>query len=132
MHHDHLDLRSLRQLGDDRRIIAPRGAGPLLARRGFRAVTEVTVGDAVDVGPVRVRATPANHAGRRRPFGPSGPCLGYVVEGTSRLYFAGDTDLFAGMADLGPIEVALLPVAGWGPRRGPGHSTRAEPPRPSA
>ena len=37
------------------------------------------------------------------------------------MYFAGDTDLFDGMADLGPVDVALLPVAGWGPRLPPGH-----------
>jgi len=37
-------------------------------------------------------------------------------------YFAGDTDLFPEMADLsGHLDVALLPVAGWGPRVGPGH-----------
>jgi L-ascorbate metabolism protein UlaG (beta-lactamase superfamily) len=39
------------------------------------------------------------------------------------VYFAGDTDLFAGMADIGSsgIDVALLPVAGWGSRLPPGH-----------
>jgi L-ascorbate metabolism protein UlaG (beta-lactamase superfamily) len=121
LHHDHLDLPSLRWLGAERRIVAPRGAGAFLARRGFRAVTELAPGEAVEIGPLRVLATPANHAGRRAPFGPSAPCLGYVVEGRGRVYFAGDTDLFPGMAELGRIDVALLPVAGWGPRLGPGH-----------
>ena len=38
------------------------------------------------------------------------------------MYFAGDTDLFPEMADLAPsIDVALLPVWGWGPSVGPGH-----------
>jgi L-ascorbate metabolism protein UlaG (beta-lactamase superfamily) len=37
------------------------------------------------------------------------------------VYFAGDTDLFPAMADLGKIDVALLPVAGWGPRLPAGH-----------
>ena len=37
------------------------------------------------------------------------------------VYFAGDTDVFDEMADLAPLDVALLPVAGWGPRLGPGH-----------
>ena len=37
------------------------------------------------------------------------------------MYFAGDTDLFDEMAELAPVDVALLPVAGWGPRLGPGH-----------
>ena len=38
------------------------------------------------------------------------------------MYFAGDTDLFPEMSTLaGTLDVALLPVAGWGSRVGPGH-----------
>jgi L-ascorbate metabolism protein UlaG (beta-lactamase superfamily) len=55
------------------------------------------------------------------PFGPNGGCLGFVVEGCARVYFAGDTGLFPAMAALGPVDVALLPIAGWGPVLGPGH-----------
>jgi L-ascorbate metabolism protein UlaG (beta-lactamase superfamily) len=70
-----------------------------------------------------VVATPAHHDGLRRPFGPRADCLGFRLEEPAghRLYFAGDTDLFPGMADLGPIDLALLPVWGWGPRLGAGH-----------
>ena len=38
-----------------------------------------------------------------------------------RVYFAGDTDVFKEMAQLTGIDLALLPVWGWGPRLGPGH-----------
>ena len=45
-----------------------------------------------------------------------------MIEGDGRrVYFAGDTDLFDGMADLAPVDVALLPIWGWGPTMGPGH-----------
>jgi L-ascorbate metabolism protein UlaG (beta-lactamase superfamily) len=121
LHHDHLDLPSLRARGRDRPIVAPRGTGPFLARHGFADVRELAAGEVARLGGVRVLATPANHHGRRSPFGPTTPCLGYVVEAAERVYFAGDTDLFPAMADLGPIDVALLPIAGWGPRLGPGH-----------
>jgi L-ascorbate metabolism protein UlaG (beta-lactamase superfamily) len=47
--------------------------------------------------------------------------LGYVVQGSTSVYFAGDTDLFDGMAELGPMDVAVLPVSGWGPKLPPGH-----------
>jgi L-ascorbate metabolism protein UlaG (beta-lactamase superfamily) len=49
--------------------------------------------------------------------------VGFVVRGKGgSAYFAGDTDLHPAMADLaGSIEVALLPVSGWGPTLGPGH-----------
>ena len=52
----------------------------------------------------------------------SPPALGYVVSGSQQVYFAGDTDLFAGMSALaGALDVALLPVAGWGPKVDAGH-----------
>jgi L-ascorbate metabolism protein UlaG (beta-lactamase superfamily) len=48
--------------------------------------------------------------------------LGFLLDGPSRVYFAGDTDLFDEMAQLaGRVDVALLPIAGWGPRLPPGH-----------
>ncbi|MBO0682771.1 MAG: MBL fold metallo-hydrolase [Candidatus Dormibacteraeota bacterium] len=122
-HHDHLDPRSLAQLGREQRIIAPRGLRTLLRRRGFNRVEEVRVGDEARVAPVVVRATQADHPGRRLGLlGGDAPALGYLVAGSRRVYFAGDTDLFEGMADLCPaLDVALLPVSGWAPRLGPGH-----------
>jgi L-ascorbate metabolism protein UlaG (beta-lactamase superfamily) len=45
-----------------------------------------------------------------------------VVEGSRSVYFAGDTDLFDEMAGLREsVDVALLPVWGWGPSVGAGH-----------
>jgi L-ascorbate metabolism protein UlaG (beta-lactamase superfamily) len=66
-----------------------------------------------------IRAVPALHSGFRPPLGPTAPPLGFVIRGSRSIYFAGDTDLFDGMADLGePIDVALIPVWGWGPTLG--------------
>jgi L-ascorbate metabolism protein UlaG (beta-lactamase superfamily) len=124
-HHDHLDLPSLRRLPAGTPVVAPRGTAQRLRKAGLAAVHEIAAGDALELHGVTVRAIPAVHDGRRHPFGPPVPALGYVIEGPQgapRVYFAGDTDLFEGMAEaVGPHEVALLPVAGWGPGLGPGH-----------
>ncbi|MFD5420189.1 MBL fold metallo-hydrolase [Streptomyces sp. NPDC127069] len=130
LHADHLHLPSLARLAPGTRLVVPRGAGravPGLARlaraRGL-VVTEVVPGEEVGVGEgVRVRAVSARHDGRRVPFGPQRVrALGYVVQGTARTYFAGDTGPFDTMAEeTGPVDVALLPVGGWGPYLGPGH-----------
>ncbi|MFD0357672.1 MBL fold metallo-hydrolase [Streptomyces sp. NPDC127110] len=130
LHADHLHLPSLALLAPGTRLVVPRGARravPGLARlaeaRGL-VVTEVVPGEEVGVRDgVRVRAVSARHDGRRVPFGPQrAPALGYVVQGTARTYFAGDTGLFDSMAEeVGPVDVALLPVGGWGPYLGPGH-----------
>ncbi len=53
------------------------------------------------VGALEVEAVPAEHDGGRGPFGASGAAVGYVVTGSSTVYFAGDTDLFEGMGALG-------------------------------
>jgi L-ascorbate metabolism protein UlaG (beta-lactamase superfamily) len=120
-HQDHLDLASLRMLGHHMPLIVPAGAGAWLGRRGFTTVTELGVGDAVKVGALTVTAVEARHDGRR-PCGPRAETLGYLVSGRRTVYFAGDTELFAEMSNLSPSpDVALLPVAGWGPRLGPGH-----------
>jgi L-ascorbate metabolism protein UlaG (beta-lactamase superfamily) len=120
-HHDHLDLRSLDKLDQRTQVLVPSGAGGLLRRRGFRFVREVVAGDEVAVGPVRIRVTHAEHAsGFRAGTGKAQP-VGYVIAGAQTVYFAGDTDLFPGMGALGRVDVALLPVAGWGPRVPAGH-----------
>jgi L-ascorbate metabolism protein UlaG (beta-lactamase superfamily) len=122
LHYDHLDAPSLRRLGRSVRVIVPVGGAGLLRRRGFRRVTEVDVGDEVDVGGLVVRATYAEHDGRRAPLLARTPALGYLIAGSARAYFAGDTDLFDGMSALATgLDVALVPVAGWGPRLPPGH-----------
>jgi L-ascorbate metabolism protein UlaG (beta-lactamase superfamily) len=122
LHLDHLDLPSLLLLGKDRRLLVPAGAAPLLRRRGFTHVDELQPGDSVGVGPLRITATPANHSGFRPPIGPTGVPLGFLIGGTCRVYFPGDTDLFPEMAELaGRVDVALLPVWGWGRSLGPGH-----------
>jgi L-ascorbate metabolism protein UlaG (beta-lactamase superfamily) len=122
LHLDHLHLPSLRRLAP-KRIVAPRGSARFLADRGGAELREVDEGDEIAVGRVRVRAVHAEHDGGRAPGLPDAPALGYVVQGSLRVYFAGDTGAFAGMAGLAapPLDLALLPVWGWGPTLGPGH-----------
>jgi L-ascorbate metabolism protein UlaG (beta-lactamase superfamily) len=121
-HYDHLDLPSLRRLGRSLPVLVPRGAAPLLSRQGFEEVVELETGDETSVGSLTVRATPAEHGGRRGLFGMQAAAVGFLVSGSARVYFAGDTDIFDSMRSLAAsLDVALLPVAGWGSRLPPGH-----------
>ena len=122
VHHDHLDLPSLRRLSRQTPIVVPRGAGMLLRREGFTAVEEVVAGDLLAYGGLEVAVTPAVHDAHRRGAG-SAASVGYLVgDREATIYFAGDTELFEGMAEIGPSpDLALLPVWGWGPSLGPGH-----------
>ncbi|MGH2797935.1 MAG: MBL fold metallo-hydrolase [Thermoleophilaceae bacterium] len=121
LHYDHLDLPSVRLLPSDVRVLAPAGAGAPLRPAGIRRVEELVPGQVTEVRGIRVEATPAEHGERRRPLGARATPIGFVVRWRHSVYFAGDTGMFPGMADLAPVDVALLPVAGWGPKLGPGH-----------
>lgn len=130
LHHDHLHLASLRRIDRRALVVVPRGAGHIVAALGFRDVCELAPGDHVDVDGVRVLAVHAEHDDRRHPRGPSAPPLGYVLEPAAevgregpgrRWWFAGDTDVYEEMQGLAPIDLALVPVWGWGPTLGDGH-----------
>ena len=123
LHHDHCDLPSLRILGMDVPILAPAGSGEWLRSKGFLDVHELVVGETYVDGALSVRAVTAVHDGKREPRGPHAAAIGFVLEaGPACIYFAGDTDIYPAMADLADeVDVALLPVWGWGPNLGPGH-----------
>jgi len=120
-HYDHLDIPSLEKLGKSLPIVVPRGLAGLLRKRRFESVIEVEVGETFRVGGLEVRAVPAEHEGSRGPFGASATPLGYVIKGSKSVYFAGDTDLFEEMRVLAPVDLALIPIWGWGPGLGAGH-----------
>jgi L-ascorbate metabolism protein UlaG (beta-lactamase superfamily) len=126
LHYDHADVPTLRRVDAVVPVVAPHGTRRALASTaGLGDVREVGVGDVVEIGlGVTVRAVPARHDGRRRPLSAPIDALGFVIEGDGRrIYFAGDTDLYDGMERIGDggLDVALLPVWGWGPSLGPGH-----------
>ena len=134
LHLDHTDLRSLRELGEDVPVVAPPRAAGFLRGKGFADVTELDVGESHEVAGVRVTATPAEHGGRRHPIvGRRAATLGYEVAGSQTVYFAGDTDLFDRMESLFEgLDLALLPVWGWGTTLGAGHLDPARAARAAA
>ncbi len=121
-HHDHLDPPSLRRIPGKPTVIVPRGFGAMAAKLDLGPVEEVEPGDRLTIDRVHFEVVHAEHSGRREPFGPTGPAMGCVVAGSRTVYFPGDTDLFPAMGDLtGTLDVAMLPVWGWGPTIGEGH-----------
>ncbi len=122
LHLDHADRPSLRTICRETPVLAPPGAGRFLERCGFTAVSELAPGQSTRIGGVQITAVEARHG-----HGPSrthrqSEAVGFHLSGSRRVYFAGDTDLFEGMAALADeLDLALLPVWGWGPSLGPGH-----------
>jgi L-ascorbate metabolism protein UlaG (beta-lactamase superfamily) len=131
LHHDHAELGSLRQVAGVPVLTAPANARWLRARD----VSAVGLADVdwwnVPGSDVRIRAVPAVHGHRPMPHRPNA-ANGFVVAAPGRrVWFAGDTEPYAALADLpamadGPIDLALVPVGGWGPRLSGGHMDPAQ------
>ena len=123
LHADHFHLPSLRAVPGEPPLIVPRGAAAFVAqamgRRWADRCVELAPGEDTRVGGVSVRAVHAAHPGGRGPWSQfRAVAVGYVVEGDSRTWYAGDTGLFDEMSELAPLELALIPVGGWGPTLG--------------
>jgi L-ascorbate metabolism protein UlaG (beta-lactamase superfamily) len=132
LHADHFHLASLRLIPGSPTLVVPRGAAGFVARnlgRGAaRRCVELAPGEHARIGNVRVHAVKAAHDGGRGPWSRErAAAVGYVVEGAARTWFAGDTGLFDEMTGLAPIDLALIPVGGWGPTLGAhGHLDAAD------
>jgi len=108
-----------------RRVAHLRRRRPLPSSDVADVDTEVRVGDRVELGGslVTAEAVPAAHEHGRGPHSRvTAPPVGYVISGEGRrVYFPGDTDLFDEMEQLTDIDVAMLPIWGWGSSLGSGH-----------
>ena len=126
VHMDHLHVPSLRQVTPKANVVVPTGARPLVARLESAGVREVVLGDRFEpTEGVTVEVVHAEHLSGRGPHSRvKAEPVGYIIRaGGVAIYFAGDTDLFPGMSEFGPIDVALIPIWGWGPTLGEKHLT---------
>lgn len=123
LHGDHIHLRSLRRFGPSVPVVAPHGARKLLRRLGLEDVRTVSPGDVLDAAGVTIEVLPATHDDRRSPLSQlRGPALGFRVEAAGHsFWFPGDTGLRDDMAEVPAVDLALVPVGGWGPTLGPLH-----------
>lgn len=125
LHHDHAELASLRMLEEVPVLTAPANAR-WLRQHGVAGALGVTRPWAVPGADVEVVPVPAVHGHRPMPHRPNA-AGGFVVRTPrARIWFAGDTELFPAMTDVprvagGSVDVALVPVGGWGPRLSGGH-----------
>ena len=128
LHHDHLHLPTLRRFDDAVPIVVPRGAVRAVRSLERLNVVEVVPGDRLTVAGVDVEVLSARHDGRRdrRPRAASAPALGF------RFARAGVTCWYPG--DTGPmdftgvdaVDLALVPIGGWGPSLGDEHLDPAQ------
>lgn len=124
LHPDHMHLASLRLLPTSAVLIAPAGSRRLLepvTDRGLR-LREVEPGDLVKLAGLQIRVLAADHDGRRHAGSRHrGPALGFV-DGARRWWYPGDTGPQLQLEEAAHVDIAFVPVGGWGPSIIPGHS----------
>ncbi len=119
-HRDHFDRASLAALVGTPVVIVPRGLGVAMRRAVHGEVIELVAGETWRGHGLDVEGVPARHW--ISPRGPRAEPMGYLVTGSSRVWFAGDTGKLDVLGRLrGRVDVALVPIGTWGPHRGPGH-----------
>lgn len=128
-HYDHLDAPTVRALherfGDAIAWCTPLGYRKWFERRGIEA-READWGEEIVLagsgGAVVARAHPAQHWSSRSPFDRMRRlwCSWSLTGGGHRIYFAGDSGWFEGLAEIGresgPFDLSLLPIGAYEPR----------------
>jgi L-ascorbate metabolism protein UlaG (beta-lactamase superfamily) len=121
-HYDHLDLQTLDVLAKDALIIAPRGRGAWLERRGYPRVRELGWWESYAEGPLEITSVPAHHWSMRRPWDRNRSHWGgFIIRGArTTVYHAGDTafrqEIFAEIGQRWPkLDHALLPIGAYAP-----------------
>jgi L-ascorbate metabolism protein UlaG (beta-lactamase superfamily) len=125
LHHDHLHLPSLARFGTDVPVVVPRGAASAVKGLGRHQLVEVAPGDSVRVAGVQVDVLPATHDGRRDKLSRRHrdvPAVGFrFTDGTTSVWYPGDTGARSDFASVDPVDLAAVPIGGWGPTLGDEH-----------
>jgi N-acyl-phosphatidylethanolamine-hydrolysing phospholipase D len=122
-HYDHLDEATVRRLARafNPRFVVPVGIKTWLADRGITNVSELDWSESVTVKGLTIVCAPAQH-GSGRALVDNGQRLwaSWVVVGSKRFYFGGDTGYsphFAMIGEaFGPFDLAALPIGSYTPR----------------
>lgn len=112
-HKDHCKWVTVARVAtDDALVLAPETCRRELGDR----ITPVAAGDEIEHGDVSIRVVPAYNTpdGRSsKKQHPAGRDVGYLVTVSGvTIYHAGDSDVIPEMHDLGPVDIACLPIGG--------------------
>jgi len=137
LHHDHAHIPSLIRTAPAPILTGAANRAWVIRHRLPGPHPDATPDDWVAITPsVGIRLVRADHESRPMPHRPN-DAHGFLIRhdlptgGHRVVWFAGDTSLYPEMDRLGDlagadIDVALLPIGGWGPRLSPGHLGPAE------
>ena len=107
-HFDHFSREDIEKVsGPDTVVVAPADTVSQLG-----AGQAIAPGQDVQVGDVAIHAVPAYNVEKAYHPRDNGWIGAVITIDSTKVYYAGDTDLIDEMSDLGDVDVALLPVGG--------------------
>lgn len=114
-HYDHCDpgsISTLRNSAVEGAVVVTNKACAAKLRAVAEDIRILAAGETLTVRGLEIKAVPAYNIGKEfHPRAAGG--LGFIIEvGGVKIYQAGDTDKIPEMSELGPIDVALLPIGG--------------------
>ena len=121
-HYDHLDLNTVRRLGNSPRYFIPLKLSPFFRRQGITNISEHDWWEKESYKNLDITATPAQHfSGRSFTNRNKTLWCGWVVRSDKiNFYFAGDSGYFTGFREIGrrfgPLDVSFLPIGAYLPR----------------
>lgn len=121
-HRDHMDIPTLKKLGNNPLYLVPQGLGSWFLKNGFTRVIEMGWWQTENIFNLKIAFVPAEHWSRRGLTDINTSWWGgFVIESNGLcLYHSGDTGWFDGFSEIGRrfkhIHVAMLPIGAYSPR----------------
>jgi len=104
-HPDHCDYDALNKMDKTSTVIMPKKTSSKVRKMGFNVI-ELDCWESNIIQQHKITAVPAKHQGK---------CVGFIIEGSKIIYFAGDTFFIPSMTEIGKkykLDVAFLPIGG--------------------
>jgi N-acyl-phosphatidylethanolamine-hydrolysing phospholipase D len=119
-HYDHLDVATVTRLAREHapRFFVPLGLRTWLGERGVHDVVELDWWETAGFRGLTIACTPAQHSSGRGIHDQNLRLwASWVVWGSRRFFFAGDTGYSAGLNEIGrrfgPFDLAAIPIGGY-------------------
>jgi len=120
-HYDHLDKSTVKKLAKKGAVfVVPLGLKKLITDYGAKEAHELDWWQSVTINSVEYTLVPAQHWSRR--LGQKGGVSlwgGYIIKGSSTIYFSGDSGYFIGFEEFGKrweIDYAIIGAGAYEPR----------------
>jgi L-ascorbate metabolism protein UlaG (beta-lactamase superfamily) len=122
-HYDHLDKNTILQLQKEHapQFVVPLGVSHFFKKLGINNVIEIDWNEEIEFKSIKIKGTPAVHFSSRGAFDKDKTLwCGYLIEGSKKIYFAGDTaydeHIFKKIGSENPnIDVSIIPIGAYKP-----------------